>query len=267
MTHQSRQIRLEALRRVLRLSQRIMNLFPKVQTAPGTFVMLFFVGAYDTAKDMGLLLSNGRFSLLPAGLRSLVEALANVKLLTVDGENYKFLDARTLKTLLGINKYETQTLASKRSTGKTRSRQKELAVERESLSKRYDKLRAENYRPLTEREKFERADMTNLYFAGYQVLSMQPHHNIQNLFNRYVRLEGECEFVTRLDTKGTVEGFDYWYSMTCMMYSELVRGVCEYFKIDARRQLQQIADSLVPFVGHFPKDYAAAAQLEQATAL
>ena len=253
--------RLKALQRVLRLSRRLVDRFPNTPGIPGVFVLLFFAGALDTTRDVSLLLSCGRFSLIPVGLRSLLEALANVRLLAADSENYRFLDARTLKTLLGITKYEAETLASGRASPKVRRRQKEVAELAKTLSDRYSELVAKKYRPLTEREKFERADMLNLHLSTYQILSMQPHHNIQNLFNRYIRVEGENQLTATFDTKGTVEGFQYWYSMTCLMYSELVRSVCEFFKIDVRKDLQQITDSLRPFVREFPADYASVADL------
>jgi hypothetical protein len=70
-----------------------------------TFVMLLFLSAFDMTKDICILLRDLRFSLMPAGLRSVLEALVDIKLLCKDPKNFRFLDVKRTKTLLGITEY------------------------------------------------------------------------------------------------------------------------------------------------------------------
>jgi hypothetical protein len=129
----------------------------------------------------------------------------------------------------------------------------DLKEDRENLRQRLQKHQIEHSRPLTEREKFDRADMLDLYFSAYQFLSMQPHNNTQNLFDRYVTTDPEGTFTAEWDREGTIEEFEYWYSMIGMIYVEVTRSVAEFFEVALSGQLESMAEAIDPFIKDLPR--------------
>ena len=252
MNSEQREQSLQALQSALDVSSELTHHMGHHHTMAMTFVMLLFMSVFDMTKDMCILLRELRFSLMPAAFRSVLEALVDIKFLAKDPKNFRFLDVKRTKLLLSITDYRLAQIQNgpQQEDGRMAA---ELRADRAGLQKTMEKHRAEKTRPLTERDKFDRADMLDLYFSAYQVLSMQPHNNTQNLFNRYVDMDQDGAFTAEWDKQGTVEEFDYWYSMISMIYIDVARSVADFFGVAFSGQIEKMAGSLDPFIKDLPE--------------
>lgn len=212
-------------------------------------ILQMFSTLFDMTKDYILLLERRRFIIVPLILRSAMDTLVDLKLLLSNPDNIYHVEAQRLKRQKEALEYEMDidSLATEKSSS---DRDQSLFERHEALARDLEDLKVKGYAPLSERAKFEKAGMVDLYRTYFLAFSMESHNNAAALDSRHLVRDEKGDLLVLFDRVGTDNDFEMWTSLVAIFYVEATRVVSNLLSVDGtsflKPMLELVASHISP---------------------